>query len=127
MQHSVDLLIQAATDDPAECFVPSRQDATANGANTGTSKTLDVESAKFFVVRATAESIELLSEYLKVVINLELVVTDVMGRIIEFLKVSSRGAVALMPVVQLAHVPGCSRRGGDAVCGTEEHHGQASR
>lgn len=49
---------------------------------------MDVEEKKFFVVRATAESIGLLRDYLGVVVNLEVVVTDVMGRIIEFLKVS---------------------------------------
>ena len=98
MQHAVQLLILSATEDPAECFVPPR--TTSNGSSnngeqgngykdaTTTSKTLDVEHAKFFVVKATAESLELLSEYLAVVVNLEVVVTDVMARVIEFLKVS---------------------------------------
>jgi vacuolar protein sorting-associated protein 54 len=123
VQHAVQLLVVAATHDPGECFVPSRNrsDAGVNGSaellngnrshgndsaaastkstaataapapatGTAPAKTLDVEDAKFFVVKATAESLELLSEYLAVVINLEIVVTDVMARIIEFLKVSA--------------------------------------
>lgn len=94
MQHAVQLLIQAATDDPGECFVPPKtvNGTAVNGHSslstvTPSAKTLAVEEATFFVVKATAESLELLSEYLAVVINLELVVTDVMARIIEFLKV----------------------------------------
>jgi len=46
-----------------------------------------VEEKTFFVVKATTESLVLLGDYLSIVINLELVVTDVMSRIIEFLKV----------------------------------------
>lgn len=93
-QHAVGLLIESATNDPAECFVPPRplitdqQASNGNGASVGNNKMLHVESNKFFVVKATAESLELLSEYLRVVVNLEVVVTDAMGRIIEFLKVS---------------------------------------
>lgn len=94
MQHSVNIIIEAAVSDPAESFIPPRasqpngngHDPSINGG--GLSKTLDVEEKKFFVVKATAESIGLLRDYLGVVVNLEIVVTDVMGRIIEFLKVS---------------------------------------
>ena len=46
-----------------------------------------MEEKTFFVVKATTESLVLLGDYLSIVINLELVVTDVMSRIIEFLKV----------------------------------------
>lgn len=53
------------------------------------SKSLNVEDKSFFVVKATAETLVLLGDYLKIVINLELVVTDVMSRIIEYLKVCS--------------------------------------
>jgi vacuolar protein sorting-associated protein 54 len=88
MQHNVNLLIEAAVSDPEECFIPPRL-PISNGAENGLSRTLDVEEKKFFVVKATAESIGLLRDYLGVVINLEVVVTDVMGRIIEFLKVGS--------------------------------------
>lgn len=89
-QHAVDLFVEAAVSDPAECFIPPRpKDGTngsVNGAAMAPSKLVNVEDKSFSVVKATAESLTLLGEYLAVVINLELVVTDVMSRIIEFLK-----------------------------------------
>lgn len=90
MQSAVNVIIESAVSDPFECFIPTKQSLTNGHKDTGAgpSRTLDVEEKRFFVVRATGESIRLLKEYLAVVINLEVVVTDVMGRIIEFLKVS---------------------------------------
>jgi len=89
VQHTVDLLVSSATEDSAECFIPPRHDATANGTANGTlAKQLNIEEKGFFVVKATSETLELLADYLKIVINLELVVMDVMSRIIEFLKAS---------------------------------------
>ncbi|WVQ93468.1 hypothetical protein IAU59_000542 [Kwoniella sp. CBS 9459] len=89
VQHVVDLVIQSAVSDPQECLVPptsnpGSKDALAEEA--GAKKQVDVEDKTYFVVKATAESLVLLGDYLKIVINLELVVTDVMSRIIEFLK-----------------------------------------
>ena len=87
VQHVVQLLIEAAVSDPAECQVPSKK-ITNGEANGGMAKSVSVEDKSFFVVKATAESLVLLGDYLKIVINLELVVTDVMSRMIEFLKAS---------------------------------------
>jgi len=84
-QHAVGLLVQGAVSDPGECFIPPKQNGTSNGAQTS-SKLLSIEDKTFFVVKATAESLTLLSDYLSIVINLEVVVTDVISRIIEFLK-----------------------------------------
>ncbi|EIW68910.1 hypothetical protein TREMEDRAFT_62628 [Tremella mesenterica DSM 1558] len=84
LQHIVDLLVQSAVSDPPECNIPPPP-AITNGA-AGPQKTLSIEERNFFVVRATMETLELLEDYLKIVINLELVVTDVMSRIVEFLK-----------------------------------------
>jgi vacuolar protein sorting-associated protein 54 len=90
VQHTVDLLVSSATEDSAECFIPPRHDVTTNGNANGTlAKQLNIEEKGFFIVKATSETLELLADYLKIVINLELVVMDVMSRIIEFLKVSS--------------------------------------
>ncbi|WWD16451.1 hypothetical protein CI109_100877 [Kwoniella shandongensis] len=89
-QHVVDLLVESAVADPAECSIPPPTITNGNGNGTAdagaASKTLSVEDKTYFVVKATAESLVLLGDYLKIVINLELVVTDVMSRIIEFLK-----------------------------------------
>jgi len=90
VQHTVDLLVSSATEDSAECFIPPRHATAANGNANGTlAKQLNIEEKGFFIVKATSETLELLADYLKIVINLELVVMDVMSRIIEFLKVSS--------------------------------------
>lgn len=83
------MLMEAAVSDPAECAVPPPASAS-NGTEESKDapvKVLTIEEKSFFVVKATAESLTLLGDYLKIVINLELVVTDVMSRIIEFLKV----------------------------------------
>lgn len=87
-QHAVDLMVEAAVTDPAECTIPFKSSNGANGnqKQQGATKLISIEGKSFFVVTATSESLSLLSDYLAVVINLELVVTDVMSRIIEFLK-----------------------------------------
>ncbi|OCF43342.1 hypothetical protein I317_02780 [Kwoniella heveanensis CBS 569] len=89
VQHVVNLLIQSAVTDPPECFVPPRPpldaEKTQNEDRVAT-KQVNIEDKAYFVVKATADSLVLLGDYLKIVINLELVVTDVMSRVIEFLK-----------------------------------------
>nr|XP_019001761.1 uncharacterized protein I203_05467 [Kwoniella mangroviensis CBS 8507]OCF65222.1 hypothetical protein I203_05467 [Kwoniella mangroviensis CBS 8507] len=88
VQHVVNLLIQSAVSDPQECTIPPPSQPTENGGagEVSTKKQIDIEDKSYFVVKATSESLVLLGDYLKIVINLELVVTDVMSRIIEFLK-----------------------------------------
>ena len=93
MPPAVNNLLAAAVKDPSECFIPPPSTPHSNGINGDTPSTsaerfLNVEEKTFFVVKATAESLILLGDYLLIVINLELVVTDVMVRIIEFLKAS---------------------------------------
>ncbi|GMK55478.1 hypothetical protein CspeluHIS016_0205340 [Cutaneotrichosporon spelunceum] len=86
-QHAADLLVEAAVSDPSECFVPPREaNGASNGESSGTAKLISIEGKTFCVVKATSESLQLLSEYLAIVINLELVTTDVMTRVIEFLR-----------------------------------------
>jgi vacuolar protein sorting-associated protein 54 len=82
-------LISSATEDSPECSIPPGQPTAPNGnGETAPTKQLNIENRGFFVVKATSETLVLLADYLKIVINLELVVMDVMSRIIEFLKVS---------------------------------------
>lgn len=85
-QHTVDLLVQAAVSDPGECFIPPKQDGPVSNGSNQPGRLVTVEDKTFHVVNATAESLSLLGDYLTIVINLELVVTDVISRIIEFLK-----------------------------------------
>lgn len=107
-QGIVDLIVRGAMEDPAE-FVMSVEGVSAGGlANGGTSagaatngtagssnsssspassKLLKIEDRTYFVVAATMQVLELLVDYLKVIVNLSLLTTDAMSRVIEFLKV----------------------------------------
>ncbi|KAG8972344.1 hypothetical protein FRB90_010252, partial [Tulasnella sp. 427] len=51
-----------------------------------TAKLLKIEERTYFVVAATMEVLELLVDYLKVIVNMPLLTTDAMSRIIEYLK-----------------------------------------
>lgn len=60
-----------------------------NGFNPSTvagSKHLCIDERPYFAVSATAEVLVLLLDYLRVVVNLSLLTTDTMSRVIEFLK-----------------------------------------
>ena len=52
----------------------------------GPAKSLRIDDRTYFVVSATVEVLVLLQDYLRVVINLSLLTTDSMSRVIEFLK-----------------------------------------
>ncbi len=49
-------------------------------------KQLRIDDRTYFVVSATVEVLPLLQDYLRLVINLSLLTTDIMSRVIEFLK-----------------------------------------
>ena len=53
---------------------------------TGPAKHLRIDDRTYFVVSATVEVLVLLQDYLRLVINLSLLTTDTMSRVIEFLK-----------------------------------------
>ena len=87
IQRTVNVLIESAVTDPIDCAIPPPSPLNLNGDAAQPAKVLNVEEKTFYVVKATGESLLLLRDYLSIVINIELVVTDVMSRIIEFLKV----------------------------------------
>ncbi|KAG8904512.1 hypothetical protein FRB99_001645 [Tulasnella sp. 403] len=62
---------------------PSSNGSSPSGPS---SKVLRIEDRTYFVVGATMEVLELMVDYLKVIINLPLLTTDTMSRIIEYLK-----------------------------------------
>ncbi|KIR70785.1 hypothetical protein CNBG_9448 [Cryptococcus deuterogattii R265] len=93
VQHSVDLIVKSERTDPEECILSADGDDDENGKESESKegdkvvgKQLHVGSKKFFVVKATAESLVLLSGYVGVVVNLGEVGGDVISRVIEFLK-----------------------------------------
>ena len=60
--------------------------ASAPLAKAASTKTLQIEERSYFAVMATTEVLTLLLDYLRVVVNLSLLTTDAMSRVIEFLK-----------------------------------------
>jgi vacuolar protein sorting-associated protein 54 len=88
-QREVNLIVDSATGDPAAFLLPARAgDEDAAPADAENFKTLEIEEKSYFVVGASTHVLRLLAEYLRVVINLPLLTTEAMGRVVEFLKVS---------------------------------------
>ncbi len=147
LQKQTQLIVSSAIADPPGFLInsPNGDVHAVNGhaerAN-GTAelaKSLDIEGQTFFIVQATAKTLEMLEDYLRLVINLESVATDVMARVVEFLKVRAYTHQAERrpiltpvhccshPVFQLENLSSSPRRRCHALCGIEEHHRKASR
>lgn len=105
-QRVVDVIVDAAVGNPKELIIITERDPLSetpqtNGAPNGhpdgangvtspekpSAKLLKIEERTYFVVAATMEVLELLMDYLKVIVNIPLLTTDAMSRIIEYLKV----------------------------------------
>lgn len=85
-QAVVDRILQSAVETPALWdFKRHRPEVSVDDKQVA--KQLAVEDRSYFTVTATLRCVEALEDYLKIVINLPLLSTDVMSRIIEFLKV----------------------------------------
>ncbi|KAH9980866.1 Vps54-like protein-domain-containing protein [Lactifluus volemus] len=105
LQQATNLILDAAVHDPHEYILkieapvaaptrpssprPSspRTNPRANGMSPPPPKKhLRIEERSYYMVPATQEMLLLLTDYLKVIVNLSLLTTDTMSRIIEFLK-----------------------------------------
>ncbi|BGP37747.1 hypothetical protein JCM10449v2_001669 [Rhodotorula kratochvilovae] len=95
-QANVKLIIDGATTDPTELLLGARrlareenggQHEGADAAATEPAKQVDVEGRQFFAVSAGLVTIAVLVEYLKVLVNVPMLTTDAMSKIIEFMKV----------------------------------------
>lgn len=64
------------------------QPASSSEQPSITEKTLKIEDQTFSIVSATLRSVVLLQDYAKVVVSLDVIVSDTMNRIVEYLKVS---------------------------------------
>ena len=97
-QRFVDVLIESAVSDPPELQITTdeQRNAALSGSTSGGGETekqkgakhLLVEERDFYAVSATTKVLGLVLEYLKIIVNLPLLTTDAMSRVIEFLKVS---------------------------------------
>ena len=98
VQHLVKTIVEAAVRDPPELVVgagppplsvpnsPTMASAPSSPVSARVSKHLRIEGISYFAVSATLETLVLLLDYLKIIMNLSMLTTDTMSRIIEFLK-----------------------------------------
>ncbi|KAJ1026761.1 hypothetical protein NDA16_002058 [Ustilago loliicola] len=102
IQSQIRQIVSSAVEDPAD-FVVTGSETQSNSnsdkeqasveaderdstAGTQSAKTLDIEDRQYFVVDASLDVLSLLVDYLKVIINLPLLTTEAMARVVEFLK-----------------------------------------
>lgn len=74
--------------DPPELVLKHGKADPVPSSSTKTEKHLQIEDRSFIMVSATLGSIELLVDYLKLIVNIDLITTDVMSKVTEYLKVS---------------------------------------
>lgn len=103
LQRTADILVDAAVHDSSELalVVSSPQGHIATNGNppmspsapsrplssqTSNSKQLRIEDRTYYSVPATSESLVLLLDYIKLIVNLSTLTMDTMSKIIEFLK-----------------------------------------
>lgn len=103
VQHAVDVLVDSAVRDSPDLVIGGKPLSTVPFSHlTGgdattisnkqscsaapTAKYIHIEERPYFCVSATGVVLGLLSEYLKLVVNLPMLNTDTMSRVIEFLK-----------------------------------------
>ncbi|SOV03942.1 uncharacterized protein UDID_04485 [Ustilago sp. UG-2017a] len=102
IQAQIRQIVSSAVEDPADFVVTGGEPQKNIGnskepelaqpneknpiADTRMAKTLDIEDRQYFVVDASLDVLSLLVDYLKVIINLPLLTTEAMARVVEFLK-----------------------------------------
>ncbi|CDZ97217.1 Vacuolar sorting protein VPS45 [Phaffia rhodozyma] len=89
-QRAVEIIVASAVSDPPELILKNRIGSDVAPSATVTEgqtvKHLQIEDRTFILVGATLGSIELLVDYLKLIVNIELITTDVMSKVTEYLK-----------------------------------------
>ena len=100
VQHTADVLVDSAVRDSPDLVIGGKSSIASlssqngkaaspgkqNGSTASTAKYIHIEERPYFCVSATAAILGLLLEYLKLVVNLPMLNTDTMSRVIEFLK-----------------------------------------
>ena len=111
VQSEIDRIVASATEDPPDFIVSTEEDgdedgdpqdgsvkptaiaetASVKGAQTEMKlKRVQIENKEFWLVPATQDVMGMLGEYLRVVVNLPLLTTEAMTRVVEFLKVRGK-------------------------------------
>jgi vacuolar protein sorting-associated protein 54 len=91
-QRVVELILQSAVSDPIEFLLGNRargREKEEEVEEGEMRKQLDIEGREYFAVAAGLASVEVLADYLKVVVNCPILTTDVMSKVVEYMKVSS--------------------------------------
>lgn len=81
------ILVSAVSDPPAFCLGVRRQGAQEVSPEAGSSKQVAIEGLNFFAVAAGASALVALGEYTRVVINCPSLTTDVLSKLVEYMKV----------------------------------------
>jgi len=112
---------------PPTASVPNGEGAGI--AATGNAKYLKVEERTYYVVSATMQVLQLVIDYLKVIVNLPLMNMECMSRLVEFLKVSvlsrldlDRRTERTRLGIQFAYMSGCPWCRRYALSGIKEHY-----
>ena len=85
VQAVANVIIDAAVRDSPE-LQESPPPHTNGSAGTSASKYLTIEDRTYFAVAATQKVLSLVVDYLKIIVNLSLLTTDTVSKVIEFLK-----------------------------------------
>lgn len=95
VQQTVNAIIRSAMEDPKSLTIvrdphltPSSSESPDDGQTNSSSvtKLLDIEGTCYHPVSASLETLKTVADYLSIVINCSLLTTDLMAKIIEFLK-----------------------------------------
>lgn len=103
VQEVVDLVLKSAVTNPPAFLLGARVKVQSNGnvpaieeagdAAKKLAKQVDIDGTGYFAVAAGLHALEVLGEYLKVVMNCPLLTTDAMSKVIEYMKVRSCSCV----------------------------------
>ncbi|GAA5919775.1 hypothetical protein JCM1841_005852 [Sporobolomyces salmonicolor] len=91
-QRAVGLIIEGAMSDPQHLLLGQRRDERGDAVSNreeeerAPAKQVDVEGRQFFAVSAVLTTIDVLLDYLRIVLNFPLLTTDAMSKVIEFMK-----------------------------------------
>ena len=103
-QNAIACILDSAVQNPATLLLPSTSSKSASKTNgvfskSTTAKHVEIEGRQYFAVNAVLRCLDSILDYLRVIINIPLLNTDAMSRIIEFLKVCTHLSPCLCEVL----------------------------
>jgi len=107
LQHLTNIIVEGAVKDSPELAIaantqsgsaslpgspssgalpPAAPNIASSGKSASKTKQLHIEDRTYYMVSATSEILPLLLDYLRIIVNMSMLTTDTMSRVIEFLK-----------------------------------------